>query len=134
MHNQEVVLDSDLVEVGRLILDQAKTPRELIVVMKHWVLMRQDLLSGRYAKGAEHRSQVKNIPDPVKLYKHLAETGREDLTFGMDAVFAGAIAADKQSENSLTHLIEEARQRFLSMNPNQEEIALLREQVPEMAV
>lgn len=134
---QDTSRDPDLMELGQEILSQANSPRELIVAMRNWVLMREDLRSGKYIEVAAKRGGTSENPNPYEALKLRDEirdkTGIKNLGLGLEVVLYGAEEIQRQSDTALTNLIDLAWQKFSTSNPSPEEITLFKEQVPQLA-
>lgn len=134
---QETGRDPDLMELGQEILSQANSPRELIVAMRNWVLMREDLREGKYIEAAAKRGGASENPNPYEALKLRDEirdkTGIKNLGLGLEVVLYGAEEIQSQSDTALTNLIDLAWQKFSTSNPSPEEIALFKEQVSQLA-
>lgn len=125
--------DHTLMELGQELLSHSNAPRELIVLMRHWVLMRDDIRTGKYAMEAAKRGQTTTYPDPTKMLDYLREKGDETTGLGLEIALLGAAATQQQSDNALTALLEQALQKFSEANPSPEDINLLKQEVPELA-
>ena len=109
-----------------------ESPRELIILIKNFLIILDDLRSGKYAQGALKADGGRLPVDPNKLLDYARENnirGHE----GLLKVLMGNSEVQKIMEKETADLVELTWQRFVDSKPSTEDIRLLLEQVPQFA-
>ncbi|MDH5737848.1 MAG: hypothetical protein OEZ23_06025 [Gammaproteobacteria bacterium] len=118
---------------GRLMLELASSPREVVVAIRHLALIREDLRTGKSFTRSLARVYPQNAPDPKTLYEWAMNNGREDLAFRLWTHFQVLKELNLQNDKALTEIIGEGLEKFFTSEPSAEEIRLLKTMIPEIS-